>query len=74
VLAGAAFGPLPLGFAMNIAFARKSPIACIGVVRCETRLPPNEGGNATLFAGVRFESGRHGVWYSTACRTRLKCR
>ncbi len=57
LVVGGAFGPLPLGFAMNIAFARKSPIACVGVVRCETRLPPNEGGNATLFAGVRFESG-----------------
>jgi hypothetical protein len=33
-------------------FTRKSAIAQIGVIRCDTRRqPPNEGGNATSFLG-----------------------
>src|SRR5712671_6926961 len=66
LLAGPAVGPLPLGFAMNIALTRKSAIAQTGVVRCDTRRPPNEGGNARSFACPRFEADRHSVWYSTA--------
>ena len=68
---GPAVGPLPLSFAMNIALTRKSAIAQTGLVRCDTRRPPNEGGTARSFACPRFEADRHSVWYSTACRTRL---
>jgi hypothetical protein len=69
-----------IGRLSGVKFGRRLTVSCqhlrdnagyspaeewIGVVRCDTRRPPNEGGNATLFTCVRFESGQHSVWYST---------
>ena len=55
--------------APNIAFTRKSAIAYLGVVRRDTRQPPNEGGSATSFACSCYasESAQRLVLHGVSC-------
>jgi hypothetical protein len=55
--------------APNIAFTRKSAIAYLGVVRRDTRQPPNEGGSTTSFACSCYasESAQRLVLHGLSC-------